>query len=165
MDRPTWIEHTKHMNQVNHHHCLGIYSFTVPRPCLPLFDQKPALINLLHTLCNHGNYLTPLVVGQRCATSSFLQASPSTFAQSCRNRVSGDGGNNIVQNQTSSTANMMTLNSHCAVQCVEAIKLRLVFLKQIEMYHTSVVLSFIGYALERYSGSIADYFLKLMLNI
>lgn len=156
------------MSQVNPHHCLGIYSFTVPRPCLPLFDHIPALISLLHTLCNHGNCLTPLVVGQRCATSSFLQASASTFllrAAETGCRGWGDGGNNVVQNQTSSTANMMTLNSHCAVQCVEAIKLRLVFLKQIEMYHTSVVLSLSGYAWERYSGSIADYFLKCMLNI
>ena len=68
--------------------------------------------------------------------------------------MSGDDGNNVVQNQTSSTANMMTLNSHCTVQCVEAIKLRLVFLKQIEMDHTSVVLSFIGYTWEGISRGI-----------
>lgn len=140
------------MNQVNHHHCLGIYSSTVSPPLpTPPSDPNITLISLLHTLCNHGNCLTPPVVGQRCATSSFLQGSRSTFAQCCRNRVSGDDGNKVVQNQTSSTANMMTLNSHCTVQCVEAIKLRLVFLKQIEMYHTSVVLSLIGYTWERLS--------------
>lgn len=81
--------------------------------------------------------------------------------RACRNRVSGDAGNNVVQNQTSSTANMMTLNSHCTVQCVEAIKLRLVFLKQIEMYHTSVGLSFIGYTWERIAGGIARLLSKI----
>lgn len=81
--------------------------------------------------------------------------------RACRNRVSGDASNNVVQNQTSSTANMMTLNSHCTVQCVEAIKLRLVFLKQIEMYHTSVVLSFIGYTWERTAGGIDGLLFKI----
>lgn len=36
---------------------------------------------------------------------------------------------------------MTTLSSRCAVQCVEAIKLSLVFLKQFEMYHRPVALS------------------------
>lgn len=125
-----------------------------PHSPWPLPDPNTALISLLHTLCNHGNCLTLLVVEQWCATSSFLRGSLSTFAQSCRKIVSGDNGNNVVQNQTSSTANMMTLNSHCTVPCVEAIKLRLVFLKQIEMYHTSVVLSFIDYTWERIWGGI-----------
>lgn len=146
MDRRTWswTEHTKQMNQWIHHHYLGIYSLTVSHPCLLLFDPNTALINLLHTLCNHGNYLTLIVIGQWCATSSFLQGLLSTFAQSCRNRVSGDDGNNVVRNQTPSTADMMTLNFHCTVQCVKAIKLGLVFLKQIEMYHTSLVHSLVA---------------------
>lgn len=49
---------------------------------------------------------------------------------------------------------MMILNSHCAVQCVEAIKLMLVFLKQIEMYHKSVVISSIDYTWEGISVNI-----------
>lgn len=63
--------------------------------CLAQLDPTPALIGLLHTLCNHGNCLTLLVVGQSCATGCFLQGSRPTFAPSCRNKVSGDGGNNV----------------------------------------------------------------------
>lgn len=66
----------------------------------------------------------------------------------------GGGRNNVVRNQTPSSANMTSLNSLCTVQCADAIKLWLVFLKQFEMYHTSVVLSFIAYAWGRISGSI-----------
>lgn len=124
-------------------------------PTLPLlFDPNITLISLLHTHCDQGNCLTPVVGGHRCATSSFLQCSWFAFAQCCRNRVSGDDGNNVVQNQRSSSANMMTLNSHYTVQCVEAIKLRHVFLKQIGMYHKSVVFSFIGYTWENISDSM-----------
>lgn len=133
-------------------------------PTLPLlFDPNITLISLLHTLCDQGNCLTPLVRGLRCATSSFLLRSWSTFAQCCRNRVLGDGGNNVVQNQTSSSANMMT--SHNTVQCVEAIKLRRVFLKQIGMYHTSVIFSFIGYTWENISGSTDGLHFSSVLSI
>lgn len=48
----------------------------------------------------------------------------------------------------------MTLKSHCTVQSVEAIKLMVVFLKQIEVYHTSVVLSFVDYTWEKILGDM-----------
>ena len=60
---------------------------------------------------------------------------------------------------------MMTLNSHYTLQCVEAIKLRLVFLKQIRKNHTSVVFSVIGYTWEKISGSIDVLGFSSVLNI
>lgn len=60
--------------------------------------------------------------------------------------------NNVVQDQTSSSANMITLSPHCTAQCVEAIKPGLVFLQKIEMYLTSIVLSFICFTWERITG-------------
>lgn len=127
---------------------------------LPLFDPHAALISLLHTLCHSGNCLTLLVIGQWCATNSFPQGSRSTFALSCVNRV-GDDGNNFVLVQTSSTANMMTLNSHCTVQYVEAIKLRLIFLRQWK----GIIHQWSFYSLVTHGREFGYYFLKLVSNI
>lgn len=139
---------------VTHHLRLCTYLPTVTVLCLPLPFHQTLLLSTSYRPCNHGYRLSVLVLWQRCVTSGFLQGSRPTSARSCRKSVSGDGGNDVVPSQTPCTANMMTLNSRCTVECVEAIKLRLVSPKQREMYHTSVVLSFIGYSWERISDSI-----------
>lgn len=88
-------------------------------PLLRPFDLNAALISLLHTPWTRQLSLTTSSMAVMCNQHFHCRAHSPLLLRAAETGRRGT----TARNQTSSSANVTTLNSHCPAQCVEAIKL------------------------------------------